>query len=150
MDVREACSKKVVTIRKDNTLIEAARSMREHHVGDLVVVESRGEEQIPIGILTDRDIVVAVIAKDMDHFHKLAVGDVMSFDLVTAHEDDNLGDILERMGTCGVRRVPVVTQSGTVVGILTFDDIVCLLGKQMKDLATLVCSQTYREREERD
>lgn len=149
MYMQDLCSKKVITIGKDATLLDAARSMRENHVGDLVVVEQGGEGDIPVGILTDRDIVVSVIAGDIDHFNSLTVADVMSFDLITAREEETLTDVLERMGSCGIRRIPIVNDKGALTGILAFDDIVCLVASYMKDMATLVCSERYREKEER-
>lgn len=150
MNIGDVCSKRVVMISKEASLIDAAKSMREHHVGDLIVVEERGDKQVPIGIITDRDIVVGVIAKDMEHFALLTVGDVMSFDLVTARQGEGVTEVTERMGACGIRRIPVVNEEGGIVGVLTFDDIVCFLASLVKNLSTLVCSEAYREKDERE
>jgi CBS domain-containing protein len=149
MLINQICSKQVVTIQKDQTLVEAARRMRESHVRDLVVVEDKAGTLVPIGMLTDRDIVVGVVAADIDRFHSVLVGDVMSFELITARQDESLTDVLERMGTWGIRHIPVVGASGELTGLLSFDDIICLITSQMRDLATLICSERQREKEER-
>lgn len=149
MVISRICTKKVITIEKNITLVEAARRMRESHVRDLVVVERKENLEVPIGMLTDRDIVIGVIADNIDRFSSVLVGDVMSDELVTAREDENLTDVLERMGTFGVRHIPVVDATGGLSGLLSFDDIICLIAFQMKDLATLICSEREREMEER-
>jgi CBS domain-containing protein len=149
MFISQICSKKVVTIQKDETLVEAARRMRESHVRDLVVVEMKDGKEVPVGMLTDRDIVIGVVATDVDRFNSVLVGDVMSFELVTAREDESLTDVLERMGTWGIRHIPVVGGNGELTGLLSFDDIICLIASQMRDLATLTCSERQREKEER-
>lgn len=149
MVIKHICSKQVITIDRDRTLMEAAHRMRESHVRDLVVVETRANKEIPIGILTDRDIVIAVVADSIDRFHAILVGDVMSFELVTAREDESLTDVLERMGTTGIRHIPVVNSNGELTGLLSFDDVICLIASLMRDLATLIASEQEREKEER-
>jgi len=138
MKAGELCKRDVVTVNKDDTIVEAARRMREAHVGDVVVVH-QSDPRIPIGILTDRDIVVGVIARDVDHFAMLEVGDVLSRDrLVTAREGEDVRQVLSRMKTHGVRRVPVVDEAGHLVGILTFDDLVEHLSGMLSDLSRLL------------
>ncbi|MDY0042739.1 MAG: CBS domain-containing protein [Desulforhabdus sp.] len=149
MVISQICSKHVVTVEKEQTLVEAARRMRESHVRDLVVVEAKEDKVTPVGMLTDRDIVIAVVADNIDRFNSILVGDVMSFELVTAREDESLTDVLERMGTSGIRHIPVVGFSGELTGLLSFDDVICLLASLMRDLAALTCSEREREREER-
>lgn len=149
MIIKHICSKQVITIDRNRTLIEAAQRMRESHVRDLVVVETRANKEVPIGILTDRDIVLAVVADSIDRFNSILVGDVMSFELVTACEHESLIDVLERMGTTGIRHLPVVDGNGELTGLLSFDDVVCLIASLMRDLATLISSEHEREKEER-
>jgi CBS domain-containing protein len=149
MTVGETCNRQVVIIQKQETLLDAARVMRDYHVGDLVVVEEVEEKRIPVGIITDRDIVVGVIAKDIKDFHSLLVGDVMSMDLVTCEETESILDALERMRSHGVRRLPVVNKEGSLEGILAFDDIICLIAREMTDMSTLICRQQDREKDER-
>jgi CBS domain-containing protein len=96
MTAGELCNREVVIAYRDTRLGEAARLMREHHVGSLVVVVDRLSERVPVGILTDRDIVVAVVAKGLDP-RTLTVGDVMAGELLTVREEDGLADALRLM-----------------------------------------------------
>ncbi len=150
MKVGAVCTRDVVTVSRGTGLLDVARTMRDRHVGNLVVVEEKEGKLCPVGVVTDRDIVISVVARDLDYFNSLTVGDVMSFELVTAREDEHLEDVLKRMRMRGVRRVPIVKEDGTLAGILAFDDIVCLLTGQMVDLATLICHEQLREEMEKD
>jgi CBS domain-containing protein len=147
MLVGKHCKRDVVTIRKPQSVVEAARRMREYHVGDLVVIE--GESDVPVGVLTDRDIVIGIIAKDIDHLSKLEVGDVLTEPAFVVREDEDVNDVLHKMQTKGVRRVPVVGATGSLVGIFTLDDILGLLSTQLLGVAALVKRQPHREHERR-
>jgi CBS domain-containing protein len=99
-------------------------------------------------MLTDRDIVVEVLAEDVDP-QSVAVGDIMSASLITAREEDELLDVVARMRNYGVRRMPVVNAQGGLEGILAVDDILELLAEQINGLAGLVTIEQRRERERR-
>jgi CBS domain-containing protein len=144
MAVGEICSRVVVFARRGETLREAARVMREHHVGALVVVEERGGVRVPVGMLTDRDIVVAAVAKGLDA-DGLRVEEVMTTDLATAAETDGVSDCIARMRARGVRRMPVVDGRGGLVGIVTADDFLDLLAEELSALARMVVSEQRRE-----
>lgn len=148
MKTGEACNREVVFTRRDGSIAEAARLMRAHHVGDLVVVEDQNDRRVPIGIVTDRDLVIEVLAEGVD-MNDVTVGDVMSDALVTAREDDELADTVKLMRAKGVRRVPVVDRAGALVGIIAVDDLLDLLAEQVADLARLVQREQVRERERR-
>lgn len=148
MTVGEFCNREVVFIRRDESIPEAARLMRRHHVGDLVVVEEQQDRRVPVGIVTDRDLVLEVIAQEVDP-NRLTVGDVMSFELVTAREEDSLFDAIKLMRCRGVRRVPVVDRAGVLVGILSVDDLLELFAETLGDLATLLQREQQREKERR-
>jgi CBS domain-containing protein len=124
MNVYDLCQKHVVTVRKHEELATAARMMRERNVGCLVVVESAGAigGERPIGMLTDRDIVTNVIARESDP-HSVAVDDVMTRHPLTVAYSAPIDDALQRMRSGGVRRVPIVDDRGRVAGILSVDDI---------------------------
>jgi CBS domain-containing protein len=147
MLVGKICKRDVVTIRKSDRLIEAARRMREHHVGDLVVVE--GERNVPVGVLTDRDLVVGILAKDVEHVTKLEVGDVLTEGILLAREDEDVSDALHRMQKEGVRRVPVVDGAGSLTGVFTLDDILDLVAGDMASIVSLVKRQRRREEQHR-
>lgn len=149
MTLGEICNRDTIFITRDGTISEAARLMREEHVGDLVVVEEQSGRRIPVGILTDRDLVVEILAKDVD-MNAVAVGDVMSQELVTAHEADNVYDTMQRMRAKGVRRVPVVNAGGTLVGIVSVDDFLDLLADELGALARLVSREQAREQMNRN
>jgi CBS domain-containing protein len=140
MDVREICKPVVVVAYKSMAVNEAARLMRENHVGSLVVVEERESGKLPIGILTDRDIAISVVAKDLDA-RSLAVGEVMSTDVVAVREDDGILDALALMRRRGVRRAPVVARNGTLAGIVTLDDLLRIVVAQLDDLAAAISAE---------
>lgn len=150
MTVGEICVREVAIVRKGDSVIEAAKRMREYHVGNVVVVEDRGQELIPVGILTDRDIVVSIIAKDPDRLGSLVVGDVMSFELLTAREDETLQSVLKRMCARGIRRIPVVSQNGGLEGIVAVDEVLEYVSEKMADVVRLMTKQRQLERVERD
>jgi len=148
MTVGKFCSREVVIADKDSTILDVARLMRQHHVGDVVIVDSNGDLPKPIGIITDRDIVVELIAGEVS-LDDVSAGDVMSFELITAREQDSLWETLQRMRTKGVRRVPVVNEQGGLEGILTVDDLLELLGEELILLAKVPSREQTREKETR-
>jgi len=122
--------------------------MRRYHVGDLVVVEQRDDKAVPISIVTDRDLVIEVIAAEVDP-KLVTVGDLSTQRLATAREGDEMLDSLTQMAQLGVRRLPVVDGDGTLIGILTLDDLLDLLSEQVGNLAKLVRTELRLERERR-
>jgi CBS domain-containing protein len=120
----EFCNRRVAIACQGEPIIDAARRMRDEHVGSLVVVEESAGKRIPIGMLTDRDLVVGVLARTDRHIDAITVGDVMTGDVVKAREDDDLADTWKRMRSYGVRRIPVVDADGALAGIVAFDDLV--------------------------
>ena len=148
MDVREVCKPVVVFAYKGMALNEAARLMREHHVGSLVVVEERDAGKSPIGMLTDRDIAIAVVARDLDP-RTLAVSEVMTTEVVSVRDDDSVLDALALMRRRGVRRVPVVTSAGLLVGIVTLDDLLRIVVAQLDDLVGAISGELAAETRER-
>ncbi len=148
MTAGRICNRDVVVAERATSLSEAARLMRERHVGSLVVVEQRKGENVPVGLLTDRDIIVEVVAKALS-LEAISVGDIMAPELITVRESDSLWDALQRMRVKAVRRVPVVNERGGLEGILTVDDFLELLSGELADLATLITRELDRERNRR-
>lgn len=124
------CTKPVVTASAQMTVDQAARAMRSKNVGALVVVNAGR----PVGMLTDRDIVVEVVARGMDP-KEVRVGDVMVKKPVTIRQDLGIFDAARTFAKTGVRRLPVVTAGGALVGVITMDDVVMLLGNEMGHMA---------------
>jgi CBS domain-containing protein len=138
MTVGQVCNPNVATIDPGASVVDAATRMRQEHVGNLIVVESRRGAAVPVGILTDRDIVLAVIAKRVAP-DSVTVGDAMTRDLLTVREDASIEFALREMRRRGVRRVPVVrAASGDLVGIIALDDLVQHWATQLGRLADLI------------
>ena len=137
MTVRALCNHNVATIDRNTGVVDAAVRMREEHVGDLIVVEERAGRRVPIGILTDRDIVIAVVAKRVAA-NAVTVGDAMSAELLTVHQDNGVEHALREMRRCGVRRAPVVDGSGSLVGVLSIDDVIDHLAVQLGHIAEII------------
>ena len=146
MKVGKFCTRSVVIADKDSSVIEVAKLMREHHVGDVVVVRPDGDQPKPIGIITDRDIVVELLATDVS-LDVVSVGDVMSFELITARENDSIWDTMQVMRSKGVRRIPVVNDQGGLEGILTADDLLELLADELGMLAKVPVREQILEKE---
>ncbi len=146
MKAGEICNHHVVTVSPDDSIRRAAELMREHHVGDVVVAERSGGYLAPVGILTDRDIVVEVIAENVG-LDQVTVRDTMTDQLITAKEDDDLLATLMQMRENGVRRLPVVDGSGRLVGILSADDVIGLVARELAEVWALIVRQQGRESE---
>lgn len=144
MQVSEVCTRDVVIVDKEDSIYQAAGLMREFHVGDVVVVETRGGKRVPIGILTDRDIAIELIAEGVD-FDAVAIKDVMSFKLITARDVEEVSQAVERMKDHGVRRLPVVDGAGALVGVLAVDDLIDLAAEQLATLVSLLSKGRKRE-----
>jgi CBS domain-containing protein len=149
MKARDFCTPGPVTIEAQASLREAALLMRNSHVGALVVKERQGGVERPAGILTDRDIVVAVIAVPGARPEGIRVGDAMSQPVVVAHEDDGLFEVVETMQQKAVRRLPVVGADGGLRGMVTMDDVLRVLSAELGSLAEAMRWGRKRELDER-
>jgi CBS domain-containing protein len=139
MNVGLLCRRNVVTVRKADELTAAAKLMREHHIGYLVVIEPdfTGATARPIGVLTDRDIVVAVVAREADP-RKFTVADIMTPNPIVLGLGDPLSAAMAEMRRAGVRRMPVVGESGELVGLLSLDDVLEAVAGEMQSIAGAV------------
>ena len=146
MKAGDICNQHVVTVSPEESIRAAAELMRQHHVGDVVVVERSAGDLAPLGILTDRDIVVEVVAKNVG-LDEVTVRDTMTDQLITASEDDDLLATLVKMREKGVRRLPVVDGKGQLVGILTADDVIGLVARELAEVWALIVRQQGREME---
>ena len=148
MTVGKICNREVVIVTPENNLIEVAKLMREYHVGDVVVVDEQSGERTPVGIITDRDIVLAIIASEVN-LTDVVAGDIMTSDLITAREGDSIWDTLQRMRSHGVKRLPVVNDRNGLEGILSVNDFLELISEELLTLAQVARRQQQREREKR-
>lgn len=133
----DLCTRSTAVAPRSLRIADAARRMREHQVGCLVVTEDKPEGRVPVGLLTDRDIVMAVLAHQLEP-GTFCVEDVMSESLVTANEADSVLEVLASMGRAGVRRVPVVNGLGVLQGLLSFDDVLEIVGEEMQALVKVL------------
>lgn len=144
MTVGEICNREVIVIQRDEAVVEAAKLMRQYHVGAVIVVDKHNDRQIPVGIVTDRDLVVEVLATELDET-VITVGDIMAPDIFTVKEDTATYEAIEFMRRKTIRRLPIVDEAGELVGILTLDDVLQLLSEQSLDLAKLVRYEQKKE-----
>jgi CBS domain-containing protein len=149
MKARDFCSRVVVAAEPTTDLREAAHLMRDSHVGALVVVEKKAGAARPVGIVTDRDIVVSVVAAPGVRPEALMVRDVMSAELATVNENAGVYETVEAMRDRGARRLPVVSDDGKLVGILSLDDLLRVIASELAGLADALRTSTAREVHER-
>ena len=134
----------VVTAERETSLTECARLMRAEHVGSVVVVDESDGVRRPLGIVTDRDIVVEAVALGLDT-DTLTVGDIMGSRLATVGEEEDLLAALARMREHGVRRLPVVDRTGRLAGILTIDNLLEAFSEQLEAAVGVVKAEQTRE-----
>ncbi len=140
MKLSKIGQRKVVTITKETSLEDAARMMREHHVGNVVVVEGRNGRRFPQGILTDRDIVMATIALGAPA-SAFTAEEVMTSSLYTVAENESLESVIDLMKTKGVKRVPILGREEELVGIISLEDVMALLSTEISALAEVAKRQ---------
>lgn len=144
MDVGGICNRAVVFATEDMSVKQAAELMRDRHVGSLVVVREANAGRIVVGMVTDRDIAIVAVARDFDP-QTLRVADIMSADPATAHPEDSINEVLSLMRARGIRRVPVATDDGVLIGIVTLDDLLEFLAEEMQDFVQAITSSQKRE-----
>lgn len=137
MPMSELCNTEVVTVDRNSTVTEACKQMRKQHVGAVVVLESSSGKPTPVGIVTDRDVVVELVATELDP-DVITVGDIMVDTLAVINKNAGLFDAIKLMTDKGVRRLPVVDDDDTLLGIVTLDDMLVLLAKELSALSKLV------------
>lgn len=137
----------VAVISASAAIEEAAKLMRDYHVGSVVVVESTPDGAVsPIGLLTDRDIVIEVIAEGVN-INKVRVKDIMSHAPITAHHTASLDDLVKIMREGQVRRLPIVDDKNQLVGFVSFDDLLERVGQEIASLSQLSQNQLKLEKE---
>ena len=135
MVAKDIMKTSVVTVLTSTPVTEAAAIMREENIGSLVVV---GVDKKLLGIITDRDIVVSVVANGKSPV-EVVVGDVMTRELITVQEDESIFEVLRVLGKNSIRRVPVLRR-GRLVGIVSVDDLIVLVVTELSNLASALSS----------
>lgn len=148
MTIASICNRQVITIQRDASVLNATMLMRQFHVGEVVVVETKNGQFTPVGLVTDRDVVIKLVATELD-MAAITVGDIMESKVTTIKECSGVFDTIQAMTSKGVRRLPVVDNSGGLVGIITLDDLLLLLAKELSSLSKLVSREQKNEASKR-
>lgn len=143
MSIGAICHRDVVYVHRDVTVSAAAKLMRHYHVGSLVVVDEQDGKRVPVGVITDRDIVVKVAAMNLNAA-AMTVGDVMAPDGATAPASLGLIEAVALMRLRGLRRLPVVDGENGLVGIVTIDDLLRVLAQALADVAHVVSQEPQK------
>lgn len=144
MSISQFCNREVVFAQRETSIQEAAQLMRKYHVGDLVVVDEVNGKRVPVGIVTDRDIVIEVIAQSLD-ISDFCVGDIMGSHLISVQEKAGVFETIQLMRAKGIRRIPIVNHEGGLEGIVSADDMLELLAEEMTELAKVPPREQARE-----
>jgi predicted transcriptional regulator len=136
MSVGQYCDREIGLVSQGSSILEAAQIMRNCHVGEVVVVKQHNGKNIPVGIITDRDLVIEIIAMEVN-VDQISVGSIMSLEMITVNEDKSLRDTLEVMQLNGIRRSPVVDKSGALLGLIKIEDILEVLSHDMAKVLEL-------------
>jgi CBS domain-containing protein len=142
--VRDLAVHLPVTARAGETIVECARRMHAEHVGCLVIVDTVKGIDMPVGMLTDRDITIEVVAFGLDP-NAMTAGDVMSEKPAVVSEDDDLLDALALMRERGARRLPVTGPNGALVGVIALDNLLEALAEQLDGMIGVLKAQQTRE-----
>ena len=144
MSIKDICKRDLVTVGRDDTIFKAAELMRQNHVGDVLVSEKKDDVNLPTGIITDRDIVIEVVAPGLDP-RVITVGDIMVPRLSTIEEDAGIFDAIKLMTSKGIRRLPVIDKFGGLAGIVTLDDLLLMMAKESFSIAMLLSNEQKNE-----
>ena len=147
MNVGKVCRRLVYRVKAAEPLATAVAEMRRRHVGMLVVVESSPGCVRPVGIVTDRDAVCGQLNRGVDLF-QLTVGEVMTPSPFTVQEDVDVTTAIRRMSAHMVRRAPVVSAAGDLVGVVSVDDLIPIVAEELNALARLLGTQAEHERDD--
>lgn len=145
MLLQEFCTNDVVFCSRETTVLEAAQLMRQKCVGDVIVVDDPDENLAPVGVITDRDIAVKVVAAELNPAD-IRVGEIMRTPVVIADEMEDTSVAIARMRHYGIRRLPVTGHHGKLVGVITLDDLLRRLRYEVDTLLDIVAKEQEQER----
>jgi len=145
MTVSDYCERNIALLTRDASLQEAAMMMRIHHLGEVIVIDKLNGKNIPVGVVTDRDLVIEIMALEVD-VEQISVGNIMSLELITVRQDNNLSDTLDIMQQHGVRRLPVIDNSGSLLGVINIEVILKVLCQDLSKMLTLFNNERDNEK----
>ncbi|MDY6818374.1 MAG: CBS domain-containing protein [Halobacteriales archaeon] len=136
MSIEAIARQDVIAVPPTTSVDELVRTMREERIGSVVIEDEEG----PVGIVTDRDLVMQALGSNID-IEGMTAQDLMSGDLVTVEMDSGVYELVRTMADESVRRVPVV-ENGELAGIVTMDDVLVLLSMELQNLATVIRAES--------
>lgn len=144
MNVGQVCTRGAVSVSASVPLSEVAQEMYDRHIGAVVVTKSPMDRPVVVGIITDRDIVRAQLDHAAD-LTQLRTEDIMTRDPLVLNERDSIANAVHHLQARGVRRAPVISDDGALVGLISTDDLLAHVGEELLNLAYLVGQQARRE-----
>jgi len=142
MTIGKHCKHDVVTAPRDTSVYKAAQLMKQHNIGNIVVID-KSDGITPIGILTDRDVAIKIVADEIDP-RQLTIGDAMSQDLLILREHQDIQEAIDMMCAKKVRRAPIADQQNKIIGIVTIDDLILLFADEFASVAKLIRQQIFK------
>ena len=144
MSIESICEQNVATISKDTTLNEVSKHFLKRHVGSLVVTEGFNGKRVPAGIITDRDLALAMASSL--NAPKLKVSQIMKKNPITAKKTDGVFATIKTMRENGVKRLPVVNEDGALYGVISADDLLPMLADEISLLSQIQDVQLLHEK----
>jgi len=146
MALKDIIQTKVIAMGKDETIKQAAQLMYNEHVGAVVVVDKKnGVLGTPLGIVTDRDITMC-LGKNGKLDTNRPINEIMSPNVIVCSTEDGVYETINKMKANGIRRIPVINKQDSVVGMLSSDDLIQLLGTELSELSQILTNETNREK----
>ena len=142
MNIGQVCSQPAATVDLSATLAEAAVLMRDRNVGAVIVTQSPSDRPTAVGVITDRDIVRAQLDHAAD-LSSLCVEHAMSREPLEIHAQSDIDDAIRRMRARGVRRAPVIAGDGTLIGVVSIDDLIACVAEDLVGLSTVLGRQGH-------
>lgn len=149
MNITEIASMNPISIAPDASAREAAITMRDTHVGCVIVATGSDDDRLtPVGVVTDRDLAIMLIAMNADP-DEVTVQDIMSSDPLILSQGDAVEDAIEMMNSHAVRRAPIVDAKGFLIGVVSIEDLVSVISDHLQKLADLLFEGMEYERQRR-
>jgi len=144
MKIGDICTRNPATVSTSATLAEVARLMKDRHIGTVIVTKAPLDRPVATGIITDRDIACAQLDRRSD-LASLSAEEVMTRNPLEINAEDALDKAIAKLRARGVRRAPVVSSSGALIGVISTDDLFAYVARELMLLARLVTLQPRQE-----
>lgn len=144
MSIKSICKTQVATIQKSSSLKDVSELMQQQHVGSVIVTEGLNGKRIPCGIITDRDLALAMGSSVKPQ--ELRVEQIMRSHPFSVKTNDGIFETCVKMREQGIKRLPVVHEDGSLCGVISADDILSLMGEEINNLAKIIETQTKNEK----